>query len=266
MQSFPPYNQIDHPAMPKSKLNSLLIILIVTLFASGGALIFLKQIDAYHRQQIYIAEQAALPVHKTSAAQTYKIKPITPTEEILSPFKIYQNTKYGFEFTVPSDSKVVDDRYVYKEGDETKPGVGVQVIEFASLPKTIIEAEKIDCPINDPHCMLRSVTQEEYLKIKEAIVNKNTKYLKAYYLPYPCDKDLNLTFISGGVLKTVKSCQASGYVASFEIFDKNNNLITIFDFMVSEKAFSRSNKSQIIEKIGETFKFISVPSDTGQAK
>lgn len=81
MESFPPYKEIDHPAMPKSRLNSLLIILMVTLLASGGALIFLKQIDAYHRQQIYIAEQAALPIHKTTSSKpTFKVKTFASPE------------------------------------------------------------------------------------------------------------------------------------------------------------------------------------------
>ncbi len=71
MQSFPPYNQIDNPAASKSKLNSLLIILIITFFASGAALIILKQIDTYHRNQLYIAEQAALPIHKEVKASNY---------------------------------------------------------------------------------------------------------------------------------------------------------------------------------------------------
>jgi hypothetical protein len=70
MESFPPIHEIDHPAMPKSRLNSLLIILMVTLFLSGGALIVLKQIDTYHRKQLYIATNAALPVHKAKLTKS----------------------------------------------------------------------------------------------------------------------------------------------------------------------------------------------------
>jgi hypothetical protein len=69
MQSFSPYNQIDNQSASKSKLNSLLIILIITFFASGVALIILKQIDTYHRNQLYIAEQAALPNHRQAQVE-----------------------------------------------------------------------------------------------------------------------------------------------------------------------------------------------------
>lgn len=83
MESFPPYNQ--HPALPKSHLNSFLLILIVTLFASGAALIVLRQIDSYHRDQLYIAEQAALPEHKVSAASITKTpRQQNPLKKILN--------------------------------------------------------------------------------------------------------------------------------------------------------------------------------------
>ncbi len=65
MQSFPPYNQIPEKS---SRMNRLLLILIFTFLASGGALLVLKQIDTYHRQQIYLATQATLPEHKTKTA------------------------------------------------------------------------------------------------------------------------------------------------------------------------------------------------------
>lgn len=106
MDSFPPYNKIDHPAMPKSHLNSLLIILIITFLASGATLIVLRQIYQYDGDQVYIATQAALPFHKSvpeksSAANTGKVE-----GESMESLQAYSNQEYGFEFNYPQSWKL----------------------------------------------------------------------------------------------------------------------------------------------------------------
>lgn len=98
MESFPPYNEIPQTG---SRLNSLLLILIFTLFGSGAALIVLKQIDTYHRDQIYLATQAALPEHKISAAGVTK-------KNETSDWKTYRNEEYGFEFEFDSSKWVTE--------------------------------------------------------------------------------------------------------------------------------------------------------------
>jgi hypothetical protein len=90
MDSFPPYNEVPQTG---GRINSLLLILIFTLFGSGAALIVLRQIDIFHREQIYLATEAALPQHKISAAAVKK--------NDTSDWKTYRNTEYGFEFMYP---------------------------------------------------------------------------------------------------------------------------------------------------------------------
>jgi hypothetical protein len=90
MDSFPPYNQIDYP---KPRLNSLLLILIVALFASGAALIILRQIDSYDRDQIYLATQASLPEHKVSAAAVLKNEEIAKCQSL--PTSLLDNVDFN---------------------------------------------------------------------------------------------------------------------------------------------------------------------------
>lgn len=122
MESFPPYNEIPQTG---SRLNSLLLILIFTLFGSGATLIILKQIDTYHRDQIYLATQAALPEHKISAAGVKK--------NDTSDWKTYRNEEYGFEFKYRPN-------WDLKESDNKI---------FLTSPEThkVFEQNKINCNI-----------------------------------------------------------------------------------------------------------------------
>lgn len=108
MDSFPPYNKIDHPAMPKSHLNSLLIILIITFLASGATLIVLRQIYQYDGDQVYIATQAALPFHKTDAKNTKANETAISTANNLDStgWQVYKNEDYGFSINIPADWRI----------------------------------------------------------------------------------------------------------------------------------------------------------------
>ncbi len=50
-----------------TRLNSLLKFLVLTFLASGMVLVVLRQIEVYYRDQIYIATQVTLPVHKQAS-------------------------------------------------------------------------------------------------------------------------------------------------------------------------------------------------------
>ena len=113
------------------RLRGLLLILIFTFAASGIALAVLAQIQAYHRDQIYLATESALPVHKVSANQIdQKIG-----REI---WKTYRNEQYGVEilFTIEPSHKVNGwTAYDYKKGAVAKiVGKNLKSVEIYQFP------------------------------------------------------------------------------------------------------------------------------------
>lgn len=124
MDSFQDYNQTLEP---QSRLSSLFLILIFTLLASGTALVVLRQIDSYHRDQIYLATESTLPHHKISAATTTKYSStIIPDAEQTS-WKTYVNEEYGFEFKYPSSILVGEKTQSINLGDFQNPVYGISV-------------------------------------------------------------------------------------------------------------------------------------------
>ena len=71
--------------MISERLNNLLKVLIFAFLASGVALILLLQIQNYHRMQLYLATEAALPQHKPNG----EVRP-------------YKNDIAGFSFQYSS--------------------------------------------------------------------------------------------------------------------------------------------------------------------
>lgn len=69
------------------RLKSLLLILIFVFLVSGLALAVLSQIQAYYGQQVYLATQSALPIHKDKS----------PLAE-----KQYFNPVFGIAFQYPT--------------------------------------------------------------------------------------------------------------------------------------------------------------------
>ncbi len=103
MDSFVPYNQIEYP---KSSLNSLLLILIATLFASGAALIVLRQIDTYHRDQLYLAQEASLPTHKAPSLFNKSLSSEAFAQEAgvdISTWTLYEIKEFNFSFSCPNN-------------------------------------------------------------------------------------------------------------------------------------------------------------------
>lgn len=103
MDSLVPYNQIEYP---KSSLNSLLLILIATLFASGAALIVLRQIDTYHRDQLYLAQEASLPTHKAPSLFNKSLSSESFVREAMadtSKWIKYEIKELNFSFSCPDD-------------------------------------------------------------------------------------------------------------------------------------------------------------------
>ncbi|MBL8030542.1 MAG: hypothetical protein JNN11_04825 [Candidatus Doudnabacteria bacterium] len=101
MDSFVPYNQIEYP---KSSLNSLLLILIATLFASGAALIVLRQIDTYHRDQLYLAQEASLPTHKAPSLFSKRLSSdafASENQSVTERWVSYKAVNFNFEFKCP---------------------------------------------------------------------------------------------------------------------------------------------------------------------
>jgi hypothetical protein len=96
--------EIQNQNLPQNsnpRLKSLLLILIFTFIASGATLICLKFIQDYHREQIYLATEATLPVHKAEKSASEP----TGMPDDISDWKTYRNEKYGFEIKCPADSK-----------------------------------------------------------------------------------------------------------------------------------------------------------------
>ena len=77
------------------KLRGLLLILIFTFAASGIALAVLSQIQAYHREQIYLATEAGLPRHRGNITpapdKSGAAPPILGGDEDIANWKTYRN-------------------------------------------------------------------------------------------------------------------------------------------------------------------------------
>ena len=111
------------------------MILIFTFAASGIALAVLAQIQAYHRDQIYLATESSLPIHREKGVKG--IDGGNGAEDIGN-WKIYKNQEYGFEilFTIEPSHKVNGwTAYDYKKGAVAKIfGKNLKSVEVYQFP------------------------------------------------------------------------------------------------------------------------------------
>lgn len=122
MDSFQDYNQTLEP---QSRLSSLFLILIFTLLASGTALVVLRQIDSYHRDQIYLATESTLPHHKISAATTTKHSNIMTPVADESNWKTYRDKAYGVEFSYDQNKWVVE----HNKSNDSEFGYVINILD-----------------------------------------------------------------------------------------------------------------------------------------
>lgn len=92
------HNSPPPPVNPH--LKSLFLILIFTFIASGIALVLLQQIQVYNRQQIYLATEAALPVHRAPK--------LGGNDGGVGALKTYQDPYGGFIFQYPDNLKIAN--------------------------------------------------------------------------------------------------------------------------------------------------------------
>lgn len=107
--------------------------MIFTFAGCGIALAVLAQIQAYHREQIYLATESALPVHRASQSANQPV-----SESALEGWKTYRNEKYGVEifFTIEPSHKVNGwTAYNYKKGAVAKIfGENLKSVEIYQFP------------------------------------------------------------------------------------------------------------------------------------
>lgn len=171
------------------KLRGLLLILIFTFVASGIALALLAQIQAYHREQIYLATEAALPAHKAAKSENQKIG---KSDMDMSNWKTYRNEKYGFELQYPKTWKVKEDAdpnnsdyktisfetvtkdpVWLKNGSNTAPVFQAEIYtakQYSDSEKWCKDMQKNG---SDPSFCYRLVN----------ILGRNSKYVFVYYSP-----------------------------------------------------------------------------------
>ncbi|MBI3231820.1 MAG: hypothetical protein HYZ51_01930 [Candidatus Doudnabacteria bacterium] len=83
------------------KLRGLLMVSMFTFAAGGIVLAVLAQIQAYNREQIYLAIEAALPRHREASKVENSPSTTLGTVGDIANWKTYRNEEYGFEFRYP---------------------------------------------------------------------------------------------------------------------------------------------------------------------
>jgi hypothetical protein len=105
------------------RLRVLLLILIFTFALSGITLAVLAQIHAYGREQLYLATESALPVHREKG-----VNRANGTQGEVEGWKTYQNEEYGFEIRYPAGAAVGDKKQSINLGTAQAPVFGVEIM------------------------------------------------------------------------------------------------------------------------------------------
>ncbi len=113
------------------RLRALLLILIFTFAVSGITLAVLAQIQAYGREQVYLATEAALPVHRVSTSVPSPSNGEGLGEVDIKGWKTYTNSEYGFEFKYPAGAAVGGNKQSLNLGTAQSPVYGVEIMGAA---------------------------------------------------------------------------------------------------------------------------------------
>ncbi len=200
-------------------------MLIFVFVASGIALAVLSQVQSYHREQIYLATESALPVHR--AGQMDQRNQIDQNS-VMEGWKTYRNEEYGFEFEYPVGWQRGDDKSFMRLGSSQSESMWIDAACIYGVG------------VEDPEIQIRS-TQASVNFGENTFVEYKT-YLKKGKEPERLAIHTFSLAFPPGYSDTHKYDNDPGY---FKNFCKNLNLRIMFQ-----------SSQKDLEYILSTFKFI----------
>ncbi len=142
------------------RLRALLLILIFTFAVSGVTLAVLAQIQAYGREQLYLATESALPIHREKGING--VNGANGPQGEVEGWQTYRNEEYGFEIQYPAGAVVGGKKESLNLGTAQAPVYGVEIMGASLVELSISENRKAAQAIFNQMVSYLALPEEAY--------------------------------------------------------------------------------------------------------